>query len=100
MSSRNVFLGDDERRAATGLNRALERARATIAAGERDPRAVERTIRDTVAGEPGVDLQYASAVAADDFRPLERLAGDVVLPVAARVGPVRLLDNCRVRVDS
>jgi pantoate--beta-alanine ligase len=100
MSSRNVFLGDDERRAAIVLNRALERARATIAAGERDPRAVERTIRDTVAGEPGVDLQYASAVAADDFRPLERLAGDVVLPVAARVGPVRLLDNCRVRVDS
>jgi pantoate--beta-alanine ligase len=99
MSSRNVFLEDGERAAAAVLPRALEAARAAIAAGERRAEAVAETIRSTVAAEPRVELQYAAAVAADSFQPLERLAGEVVVPLAARVGSVRLLDNLRVRVD-
>src|SRR4029077_17141171 len=36
MSSRNVYLGADERRAALALKRALDEAAASIGAGERD----------------------------------------------------------------
>ena len=99
MSSRNVLLADGERAAAAVLPRALEAARARIAEGERDAAAVAAVIGAVVAAEPRVQLQYAAAVAADSFRPLERLAGDVVVPIAARVGAVRLLDNLHVRVD-
>jgi len=99
MSSRNVFLAADERRAATALPRALERARAAIEAGERSATALVALVRETVAAEPAVDLQYADVVGADSFLPVDPVAGDVVLPVAARVGSVRLLDNLRVRVD-
>jgi pantoate--beta-alanine ligase len=99
MSSRNVFLADGERAAAAVLPRALAAARRRIDAGERRAAAIQETIRSTVAAEPRVELQYAAAVAADTFQPLERLAGEVVVPIAARVGSVRLLDNFRVRVD-
>jgi pantoate--beta-alanine ligase len=99
MSSRNVFLAPDERAAAAVLPRALEAARARIAQGERSAAALADTIRSTVAAEPRVELQYAAAVAADSFQPLERLAGEIVVPIAARVGSVRLLDNLRLRVD-
>jgi pantothenate synthetase len=44
-------------------------------------------------------FEYAAVVAADSFRPLERLEGEIVLPVAARAGATRLIDNLRLRVD-
>jgi pantoate--beta-alanine ligase len=99
MSSRNVFLAPEERRAATVLWRALRDAREAIAAGQREAATVLGTIREAVASEPGVRLEYAAAVTADSFQPLEELTGEIVVPVAARVGSVRLLDNFRARVD-
>ena len=99
MSSRNVYLSPDERRAAPALYQGLEAARAAIAAGERSSAAVTAIVRARVAAEPGLELEYAALVAADSFRPLERLAGEVVLPVAARAGTTRLIDNLRLRVD-
>jgi len=99
MSSRNVFLAADERRAATVLSRALTAAKRAVEGGERDAGRLAAGIRDAVGAEPGVALEYAAAVAADSFHPLDRLAGEVVVPLAARVGPVRLLDNFRIRVD-
>jgi pantoate--beta-alanine ligase len=99
LSSRNVYLSPAEREAARVLPEALAAAREWIAAGERDARAVETLIRGRLAAAPGVELQYAAVVAADSFAPLERLAGEVVIPVAARIGGTRLLDNLRLRID-
>ncbi len=99
MSSRNRFLSPEERRAATVLSRALETARAEIVAGERDPGALLAQLRVSLAAEALVELQYAAAVAPDSFTPLARLEGEVVLPIAAKVGATRLLDNLRLRVE-
>jgi len=99
MSSRNVFLAGDDRRAATVLSRSLEAARTAVTGGERDAGRLAALIRRTVGEEPGVELEYAAAVAADSFQPLDRLSGEVVVPIAARVGTTRLLDNFRIRVD-
>jgi pantothenate synthetase len=38
-------------------------------------------------------------VDAATFRPLTRIAGEVVLPVAARFGATRLIDNFRLEVN-
>jgi pantoate--beta-alanine ligase len=106
MSSRNVYLDADQRRAATVLSRALEAARAEIAAGETDAGAIVAVVRAVVATEPSVELQYAGLVDGESFRPLERVGAngsspggrEVVLPIAARVGTTRLLDNLRLRL--
>jgi hypothetical protein len=50
--------------------------------------------------EPLVRLEYAEVVGAGDLRPLERLEGEVLVAVAARVGDVRLIDNMTIRIDA
>ncbi len=97
-SSRNVYLSDVERAAAPVLYRALRHGAATIEAGERSPAAVEAAMAAVVAEEPLVALDYAAAVEADTLATPERLAGEVRLLIAARVGPPRLLDNLGVTV--
>lgn len=93
MSSRNVYLGPQERRAAAVLFRALEAARRAVDEGERCGDAVRRILAQTLAGEPLARVDYAEAVDGESFRPLTTLAGRVVLPLAVRIGATRLIDN-------
>lgn len=98
MSSRNAYLDAVQRRGATVLHRALRDAEALIASGERRAVAVCERLRQTLAAEPGVTIDYVAAVDADSFQPVETLAGNVVLPIAVRLGGTRLIDNLRLRV--
>ena len=99
MSSRNVYLSAEERSAAAVLHRSLAAAREAIESGERDPRAVVARLERGIAAEPRASLDYAAVVAADSFHPVDRIGGEIVIPIAARFGSTRLLDNVRLRVD-
>jgi pantoate--beta-alanine ligase len=111
LSSRNVRMSPDERRAALALVRAL-RAGAeamavavAVAGGSAvgpacepacgDGAAVEAVMAAVIEAEPLVELDYAACVQADSLEPVGRLAPTVPvrLLVAAQVGPVRLIDN-------
>jgi pantoate--beta-alanine ligase len=95
LSSRNVRLSPTERQAATVLARALAAGRAALAAGARSGAAVTRAMRDVVAAEPRVALDYAVVVDADSLEEVVALGevGSLRLLIAAQVGPVRLIDN-------
>jgi pantoate--beta-alanine ligase len=95
LSSRNVRLSGDERRAATVLSRALAGARTAVAGGERSGAALTEAMQAVVATEPAVQLDYAVAVDATTLDEVDSIAdpGAVRLLIAAQVGPVRLIDN-------
>ena len=93
MSSRNAYLGAEDRAAAVALSRALGVARARAADGERDPERIAGAAREVIAAEPRCALEYAAVVHPDTFEPLSRLEGPALLCIAARVGPARLIDN-------
>ncbi len=102
MSSRNVFLSPDERRAAGVLSRALRTAEAAVLAGERRGDEVRRILREVLAEEPLARVDYAEVVDAETFQPvadLSGLAGRVVLPLAVRIGSTRLIDNFQLALD-
>ena len=101
LSSRNRFLSAGEREAALVLSRALrlieERANA------HQPLDLE-SARALVESQPLVDLDYFEVV---DPRSLEPLAencrdtpfrGEGLAIIAAKVGPVRLIDNVPLRL--
>jgi pantoate--beta-alanine ligase len=101
-SSRNERLAPGERAAASVLSRALAAGRAALAAGERSAAALTACMRTVVEGEPLVRLDYAVAV---DAATLEEppILGDPAgtrLLIAARVGPVRLIDNSAAVEDA
>ena len=104
MSSRNALLGEEDRGRAAVLHRALEVARHAVEGGERDAGALRRAMRRVLdaglRGDPAAEVEYAEVVDADGFQPLERLpeTGRVVLPVAAWVGGVRLIDNLQLEM--
>jgi pantoate--beta-alanine ligase len=93
MSSRNVYLGPEERRAAGVLFRALSAADQAIASGERRGGEVRRILREVLESEPLARIEYAEAVDGETFQPLEALRGEVVLPLAVSIGETRLIDN-------
>ena len=97
LSSRNAYLGGEEREAAAVLSRALQAGAAAIIAGERSADAVRALITGIVTAEPLADLEYADVADPGDLTPLGRIDGDVRLLIAARVGPARLIDNLGVR---
>ena len=93
MSSRNAYLNPKERRAATILFRALDGARASIARGERDALRITAAMREALRSEPLAEADYVELVDAETLEPVTRLRGVCLALLAARVGPVRLIDN-------
>jgi pantoate--beta-alanine ligase len=96
LSSRNAYLTDDERRAATILSGALYMASEAVVGGVRDAAAVRSLIVDTVARTSLVQLDYAEVVDAATLEPLERIDGDTLVALAAFVGKARLIDNVTI----
>jgi pantoate--beta-alanine ligase len=96
LSSRNVRLGPEERRAATVLRRALHAGQALLDAGCRSPATVAEAMAAVFSREPLAELDYAALVDADDLTVPDAVDDRRALRllVAARVGPVRLIDNC------
>jgi pantoate--beta-alanine ligase len=91
MSSRNAYLGPEDRERATALSRAL-------AAAEREARAgslaagLEAARRELASA--GIEPEYLEARDAEHLAPVSEPGGRAVLiAVAARVGGARLIDN-------
>lgn len=100
MSSRNRYLNPEERTRALCLSQALQEGRELLDAGERDPARILETVRGRIAQTPGVALEYAELVDADEMTPIvDRVRGRVLLAVAARVGQARLIDNIQCEVS-
>jgi pantoate--beta-alanine ligase len=92
LSSRNAHLHGDDRRQALALSRALRAAEATVAAGEQDAARVRAAALEAM--QPfAVEPDYLALVDPDTLAPVAAVEGDVLVAVAARVGPTRLIDN-------
>jgi len=98
LSSRNVRLTPEDRRAATVLWRALSAASAAAAGGEDRPEVLAALMASVVATEPRVVLDYGAVVDEETLRTPSRLDGGRLfrLLIAAAGGGVRLIDNAPV----
>ncbi len=93
MSSRNVYLTEEERAQAPVLRAALDAGLDAISAGKEDPAVVEAAMAAVVDSAGLATLDYVAAVQADSLVTEGPLHGRVRLLVAARFGGTRLIDN-------
>jgi pantoate--beta-alanine ligase len=94
LSSRNDYLDEKERKAATVLYRALSRAAAEYDNGERNASRLIEAVKSTVDKEPLARIDYVSV---NDAETLERLDGvedrPALVSLAVYIGKTRLIDN-------
>ena len=94
MSSRNVNLSPEDRRAAAVLFRSLRLAQTEVAGGERDATTLRMIVEKSIAAEPRARIDYVAVADPRALEPIGRLEdGGAVCCVAAWVGGVRLIDN-------
>ena len=93
LSSRNVHLNPEERRAAPVLHRALLAARVAWEAGDRSAGRLRAVMRQTLAAEPLADVEYVSVADEHTLAELETVDGPALLSLAVRFGATRLIDN-------
>ena len=91
LSSRNIRLSKDDRKAALVISRALKQA-----THERSVEAARNRLHDVLAGEPNFTLDYAEIINEDNFEPATAARKGRAL-VAGWVNGVRLLDNMPMR---
>jgi pantoate--beta-alanine ligase len=95
LSSRNVYLSQEERARAPMLHGALERCRAAILAGGDIDAAVARAEGTLAVMDFAVD--YVAARHAETLAPVGSISdGPIRLLAAARLGTTRLIDNIAV----
>jgi pantoate--beta-alanine ligase len=99
LSSRNVYLKADDRRAAAALSRSLAAVRDEVAKGERDTSRLLAALRHVLAPEPRVALDYAEIVDNETLEPLPVLRGTCYVLLAAKVGDTRLIDNALIEPE-
>ena len=93
MSSRNVYLDPEQRKAATVLYHSLSAAKETYEKGERDAEKIRGKMKEVLAGEPLAQVQYVSCADYDTLEELETVTGRILLSMAVFVGKTRLIDN-------
>jgi pantoate--beta-alanine ligase len=93
LSSRNAYLGPEERKRALVLRRSLLRVKELAHAGERNAAKLIAAGRKEFAGEGTARLDYLEVVDPDTLDPVEDISGGALAAVAAFVGKTRLIDN-------
>jgi pantoate--beta-alanine ligase len=93
MSSRNVYLDPEQRKAATVLYRSLSAAKEAYERGERDAEKIRGKMKEVLAGEPLAQVQYVSCADYDTLEELDTVKGKALLSMAVFIGKTRLIDN-------
>jgi pantoate--beta-alanine ligase len=93
MSSRNAYLKPEERQQALVLSRALAKAQAMVAAGERRAATILEAARAEIAAAPLARIDYCELRDPDSLELLETLSGPTLMALAVFVGATRLIDN-------
>ncbi|ABO48710.1 pantothenate synthetase [Desulforamulus reducens MI-1] len=93
LSSRNVYLSQEERKAALVLHRSLHLAKEQVNEGERSAQQIKERIIKEIQAEPLANIDYVEILSVPDLKPIEIIKGNVLLALAVRFGKTRLIDN-------
>ncbi len=100
MSSRNVFLSNQERKDALVLSQSLKLAEKLIHNGERDFSKIEKEMNNIINSAVTSTLDYIKAVNLENFIPVEifETGKSYFILIACKIGTTRLIDNLLIKI--
>ena len=93
ISSRNIYLDPDQRRAATILWKALDAARSLCRNGVRSCRQLNAEMVRVIGEEPLARLDYAAIAHPDTLEDIATVENGALALLAVQIGETRLIDN-------
>lgn len=101
MSSRNIYLTEEDRKKALMLVKSLNEAKKLIDGGERSTLSIIKKMNNNFIPEKSIQMNYISIVEVDSFSEVEILeAGkSYFILIAAKVGKTRLIDNLLISIN-
>lgn len=100
-SSRNIYLTPKERGEALILRKSLLEAKELVLKGESNTCVIVDFVRAKVGTLAAAKMDYVSIVEEESFEDAGRIEPyrNYYLLIACKIGPVRLIDNCILRVE-
>lgn len=93
MSSRNIYLSVEERKAALVLNHSLKEITRLLEAGERNVAKLKQVMNSIIGDEPLANIDYISVCNTDTLEELNTVGSKALVALAVRFGKTRLIDN-------
>ena len=93
LSSRNIYLTDEERKSAFSLNQSLKYAQSLINKGEKRTSVIISEITKIIENVPYSKIDYVKIVNIDTLDDIEILETKYAVLLAVYIGKTRLIDN-------
>jgi len=99
MSSRNVYLSEEERKSALSLSKALNEVKRMVREDdERNCEVLIKKVREMIEMEPHTKIDYVEIVHPSTLEPIKKIEDKAVIALAVFVGRARLIDNMKLEV--
>jgi pantoate--beta-alanine ligase len=96
LSSRNQYLTDQQRKDATLIYKSLQECKKMIRAGTTDTKKIIVRMQEVLCQAPAIHIEYVSIVDPETLQSLDHITDQILLAVAVKIGPARLIDNIMV----
>jgi pantoate--beta-alanine ligase len=93
MSSRNVYLSAEQRKAAPVLYQSLQVAKKLFTSGEKDAATILAKMTLMIQKEPQANIDYISISDTETLAELKTIDQSALVSMAVRFGKTRLIDN-------
>lgn len=93
LSSRNVYLTDEERKSALSLNQSLKYAQSLISSGEKKALFIINEITKIINNVPYSKIDYVKIVDIDTLDDIDIIEKKYAVLLAVYIGKTRLIDN-------
>jgi len=93
MSSRNIYLSENERKQAPVIQAALQNALETVKNGETSAEKIRQLVQHKIESAALARIEYIEVIRERDLQPVDRIEPGTFIAVAVWFGKTRLIDN-------
>jgi len=93
LSSRNIYLNNNQRSKAVVLSKALSLAKSMIDCGQRDCARIINRMKQLIIKKSQVKIDYVSIVDLEKLEDIKKINQSCLIVLAVKIGKTRLIDN-------